>query len=137
MESRFEVISLDTFRIRSEYFQKLDLVFVPIFLCHCLECIYIMDTWISDAWYPLAWFTGRQATWTLTWLNRPITLPLIFMSLPLFITAAFNATSVFINTVPFMLFALMTLLGNLFHVPTSLRESLILPQFVCLAPRPL
>jgi len=55
-----------------------------------------------------------------TWLNQPITLPLIFMSLPRFVIAAFNATSVFINTVSFMLFALMTLLGNLFRVLVSL-----------------
>lgn len=96
-----------------------------------------MDTWISNAQYPFAWLAGRQATRTLTWLNQPITLPLIFMSLPRFVIAAFNATSVFINTVLFMLFALMTLLGNLFHVLVSLREGLILPQFVCLAPRPL
>lgn len=96
-----------------------------------------MDTWVSNAQYPFAWLAGRQATRTLTWLNQPITLPLIFMSLPRFVIAAFNATSVFINTVLFMLFALMTLLGNLFHVLVSLREGLILPQFVCLAPRPL
>lgn len=54
------------------------------------------------------------------WLNQPITLPLIFMSLPHFVIAAFNATSVFINTVLFILFALMTLLGSVFRVLVSL-----------------
>lgn len=73
-----------------------------------------------------------------TWLKQTITLPLIFMSLPCFVIAAFNATSVFINTVSFMLFALMTLPGNLFRVLVSLWERLfLLLQFACLAHKPL
>lgn len=102
-----------------------------------LEYIYIHGHLDLQCLVSICVFAGRQATWTHTWLNQPITLPLIFMSLPRFVIAAFNATSVFINTVPFMLFALMTSLGNLFRVVVSLRGGLILFRFASLAHKPL